>query len=64
MVKKTSNEYYINIVERSSGLKPEKIEFDNSVGTSRYILHSIINRYKSHPISLRSNRRKVPNLAL
>ena len=28
---KTFNEYYINIVGRSSGLKLEKIEFDNSL---------------------------------
>ena len=26
---KTFNERYINIAERSSGLKPEKMEFDN-----------------------------------
>ena len=28
---KTFNEYYINIVGRSSGLKLEKIKFDNSL---------------------------------
>ena len=42
---KTFHEHYINIVERSSGLKPEKMEFDNSLNTSRNILHSIIDRY-------------------
>ena len=36
---KTFNEHYINIVERSSGLKPEKVEFDDSLNTSRNILH-------------------------
>ena len=46
---KTFNEHYINIVEWSSGLKPEKIEFDNSLKTSRNILHTIIDRYKNHP---------------
>ena len=45
---KTFNEHYINIVERSSGLKPETMEFDNSLNTSRNILHSIIDRYKNH----------------
>ena len=42
---KTFNEHYINIVERFSGLKPEKMEFENSLNTSRSILHS----YKNHP---------------
>ena len=46
---KTFNEHYINIVERSSGLKPEKTEFDNSLNTSKNIIHSIIDRYKNYP---------------
>ena len=50
---KTFNEHYINIVERSSGLKPETMEFDNSLNTSRNILHSIIDRYKNHPSILK-----------
>ena len=50
---KTFNEHYINIVERSSGLKPEKKKFDNSLNTSRNILHSIIDRYKNHPSILK-----------
>ena len=50
---KTFNERYINIAERSSGLKPEKMEFDNSLKTSRNILHSIIDRYKNHPSILK-----------
>ena len=50
---KTFNEHYINIVERSSGLKPEKMKFDNSLNTSRNILHSIIDRYKNHPSILK-----------
>ena len=45
---KTFNEHYINTVERSSGLKPEKMEFESSLNTSRNILHSIIDRYKNH----------------
>ena len=35
---KTFNEHYINTVERSSGLKPEKMKFENSLNTSRNIL--------------------------
>ena len=30
---KTFNEHYINTVERSSGLKSEKVEFKNSLNT-------------------------------
>ena len=36
---KTFNEHYINTAEQSSGLKPEKMEFENSPNTSRNILH-------------------------
>ena len=46
---KTFNEHYINTVERSSGLKPEKMKIENSLNTSRNILYSIIDRYKNHP---------------
>ena len=46
---KTLNEQYINTVEQSSGLKPEKMEFENFLNTSRNILHSIIHHYKNHP---------------
>ena len=45
---KTFNEQHINTVERSSGLKPEKMKFENSLNTSRNILYSIIDRYKNH----------------
>ena len=41
---KTFNEHLINTVERSSGLKPEKMDFENLINTSRNILHSIIDR--------------------
>ena len=50
---KTFNEHYINTAEQSSGLKPEKMEFENSPNTSRNILHSIIDRYKNHPSILK-----------
>ena len=56
---KTFNEHYINRVERSSGLKPVKMKFENSLNTSRNILHSIIDRCKNHP-----SIRKIPNLFL
>ena len=46
---KIFNEHYINTVEWSSSLKPEKMKFENSLNTSRNILYSIIDRYKNHP---------------
>ena len=45
---KTFNEHYINTVEWSSGLKPEKMKSENSLNTSRNILYSIIDHYKNH----------------
>ena len=50
---KTFNEHYINTVERSSGLKPEKMEFEHPFNASRNILHSVIDRYKYHPSILK-----------
>ena len=49
---KTFNEHY-NIVERCSGLKPEKMKFNNSLHTSKNILHCIIDRYKNYPSILK-----------
>ena len=46
---KTFNEHYVNTIERSSGLKPEKMKFENSLNTGRNILQSIIDCYKDHP---------------
>ena len=37
---KTFNEHYVNTVERSSGSKLEKMEYENSLNTSRNILRS------------------------
>ena len=50
---KTYNKHYIKTVERSNGLKPEKMEFENSFNSSRNNLHSIINHYKNHPSILK-----------
>ena len=41
------NEHYFNIFERSSGLKSEKIELDNSINTNKKVLESIVNSYKN-----------------
>ena len=50
---KTFNEHYISTVERSSGLRPEKMKFEYSLNTTRNILHSITDRYKNRlPIKL------------
>ena len=45
---KTFNEHYINTVKRSTGLKPEKMKFENSLNTSINILHFITDRYKHY----------------
>ena len=43
-----SNEHYINIVERSSGLKPEKIVCHNEDLDKRVVSHKIIKKYENH----------------
>ena len=45
---KLFNEHYINIVERSSGLKPEKIVCHNEDFDKRMVLHNIIKKYENH----------------
>ena len=45
---KLFNEYYINIVERSSGSKPEKIVCHNEDFDKRIVLHNIIKKYENH----------------
>ena len=42
------NEHYINIVERSSGSKPEKIVCHNEDFDKRIVLHNIIKKYENH----------------
>ena len=44
---KRFNEHYINIVERSSGLKPSKMSFAVESRNNRF-LRSIANQYKGH----------------
>ena len=41
---KLFNEHYINIVEQSSGLKPEKIVCHNEDFDKRIVLHNIIRK--------------------
>ena len=45
---KLFNEHYINIVECSSGLKPEKIVCHNEDFDKRIVLHNIIKKYENH----------------
>ena len=45
---KLFNEHYINIVERSSGLKPEKIVCRNEDFDKRIALHNMIKKYENH----------------
>ena len=53
---KTFNEHYINTVERSSGLKPEKMKFENSLNTSRNILIVLKIVTKFILVSVKSNQ--------
>ena len=53
---KPFNEHYINIVERSSGLKPEEIVCHNEDFDKRIVLHNIIKKYENH-----SNIIKIKN---
>ena len=53
---KLFNEHYINIVERSSGLKPEKIVCHNEDFDKRIVLHNSIKKYENH-----SNLTKIKN---
>ena len=42
------NDYYINIIERSCGFKPEKIEFDIGSSNKNEVLSSILDKYRNH----------------
>ena len=48
LLAKLFNEHYINIVERSSGLKREKRACHNEVFDKRIVLHNIIKKYENH----------------
>ena len=43
------NDHYINIVERSCGFKPEKVEFDFGSCNKNWVLSSILDKYRNHP---------------
>ena len=43
------NDHYINIVERSCGFKPEKVEFDIGSSNKNEVLSSILDKYRNHP---------------
>ena len=42
------NDHYINIVERSCGFKPEKVEFDIGSSNKNEVLSSILDKYRNH----------------
>ena len=54
---KLFNDHYINIVERSSGLKPEKIVYHNEGFDKRMVLHNTVkkNEYNSSIIKIKNN---------
>ena len=43
------NDHYINIVERSCGFKPEKVEFDFGSCNKNGVLSFILDKYRNHP---------------
>ena len=43
------NDHYINIVERSCGFEPEKVEFDIGSSNKNEVLSSILDKYRNHP---------------
>ena len=45
---KLFNEHYINIIERPSGLKPEKTVCQNEDFDKKMVLHNIIRKYENH----------------
>ena len=56
MLAKRFNEYYINIIECSSGFKPSKMSFTVE-SRNNHFLKSIANQYKDHPsiVNIRQN---------
>ena len=49
LVQLFNDHYYINIVERSSGFKPEKVDFDIGSSNKNEVLCSILDKYRNHP---------------
>ena len=45
---KLFNDHYINIVERSSGLKPEKIVYHNEGFDKRMVLHNTVKKNENN----------------
>ena len=43
------NDHYINIVERSCGFKPEKVEFDIGSSNKNEVLSPVLEKYRNHP---------------
>ena len=52
------NDHFINIVERSCGFKPDKVEFDIGSGNKNGVLRFILNKCKTHPsiVEIHKNR--------
>ena len=52
------NDHYINIVERSCGFKPEKVEFDIGSSNKNGILNSILDKYRNHPSMVKTHKNR------
>ena len=57
------NDHYINIVERSCGFKPKKVEFDFGSCNKNGVLISILDKYRNHPsiVKIHKNRNLQSN---
>ena len=56
-------DHYINIVERSCGFKPEKVELDFGSCNKNWVLSSILDKYRNHPsiVKIHKNRNLQSN---
>ena len=55
------NDHYFNIVERSSGFKPEKVEFDIGSGNKNGVLNSILDNTKITLVLQKSIKTEIYN---
>ena len=55
------NDHYSNIVERSYGFKPEKVEFDIGSSNKNEVLSSVLNKYRNHPSIVKILKTKIYN---
>ena len=55
------NDHYMNIVERSCGFKPEKVEFALRSCNKNEVVSSILDKYRNHPSIVKSIKTEIYN---